>query len=59
MLKVPSYSFLGKTGPLITDAIGLIQVHVYTQNTHMDTSTDTITQAYMFTLTHTERAQVT
>lgn len=59
MSKVPSHSSLGKTGPLITDAIGLTHAYVYTQYTHMDTMTHTctftVTQAYVFTLTQPDR----
>lgn len=58
MSKVPSLSSLGKTVLLITYAICLMHAYVYTQYTHMDTTTDTctltITQAYMFTLTQTK-----
>lgn len=43
MLKVPSYSSLGITGPLITDAIGfsknnLYDMQVFGNSTHMDTA---------------------
>lgn len=49
MSKVPSHSSLGKTGPLITDAIGLTHAYVYTRYAHMDTHNYTLMHLHSHT----------
>lgn len=58
MLKVPSYSSLGITGPLITDTIGLSKnnlydMQVFANSAHMDMAAGALASLTQFSTQET------